>query len=182
MKFRSLLAVALAGALALSATGCGGDDEDAAGSSAPTTVAEDSNVRDSGDDGDTGTDGDSGSVGDGDATGGSSDDGDSPVGAGSMPDFGKLGDCMNAGLSYAGLALSAMGGPDGAKMAKEAAEALKDTLPKDLHDDLEVVAKAFATVAEKGIMQAGDALDSKEFEKADDAISKYFDKVCGTEG
>ncbi len=178
MKFRSLLAVALASALVLAATGCGGD-EDVADASSPTTVAEDDSAREPSDSTD-GSASDDGAADDGDTSGGSSsDDGDSPIGSDSMPDFSQLGECMNAGLAYAGLAFSAMGGPDGAKMAKEAAASMKETLPKDLHDELEVVTKAFASVAEKGIMEGSKLLDSKEFEKADDAISKYFDEVCG---
>jgi len=176
MKFRSLLAVALAGAMVLAAAGCS-DDEDSASDTTTTTVRESDSKKDSD------PPADDSSSDDPSTDDSSSDDADTPVSSDSdteVPDFGQLGDCMSAGLAYAGLAMSALGGPEGAKAAREAADAMKSTIPKDLHDELDVVTKAFATVAEKGIVAGGEAMDSKEFEKADEKLSAYFDEVCDT--
>ena len=181
MKTRSLLAVLISCALALFAAGCGDDNEEAAREAAAEAAAEDAAKDDSkdaakddstADDGNVSSDEDSSSDVDVDSTIPSLDDLD-------LEGLGEqFGDCMSVSMAYAGLAMSAMGGEEGAKAAQEAAAAMKGELPKELHDDLAVVAEAFGTVAKEGIMAGSEALDSPEFEKADKNITDYLDEAC----
>jgi hypothetical protein len=97
-----------------------------------------------------------------------------------LSEFGNLGDCMNQATAYASLAMSALGGKDSAATAEAAVEKLKQELPHDLSDDLDVLADAYRAVAEKGIIDGAEAMDTPEFDAADQHISDYFEKTCAT--
>lgn len=102
---------------------------------------------------------------------------------GTIPDFGDelgdVGDCLEAAAAYASLALSALSSEDGAAEAQKQAEALKDQLPEELHDEIDVVAEAFGKVSSEGLIEGAEALDSPEFNKANGAIEEYFTETCG---
>jgi hypothetical protein len=96
-------------------------------------------------------------------------------------DMGALGDCMAIGMTYAGLALGALGGGDeAAQEALDAIDELETQLPSELEDDIAVIADAYATMAEEGIMEGGEALDTDEFKEADANIQAYIDETCGS--
>lgn len=173
MRARWMAVVALLAAVAVAAPACGGDDstttaEKSSGSRSTTTErASESDPSDSGSD--------SGS------SDSSSDSGTSDT-LPDMSDMGALGDCLQVASTWAGLALSALGSPEDAKKARDQAEELKSSLPADLHDDLDTVAEAYATVAEKGLIEGADALDTPEFNKANKNIEAYLDKTCSGPG
>lgn len=156
MRSKFMAVAALLAVFAVAAPACGGDDEEPA--SASSDQRETATTADSGD---------SGSEGDG---------GDTSVP--DLSDLGNMGECLEIAGTWANIALAALGGPEDAERAREQAEDLKSSLPEDLHDDIDTVADGFATVAEEGIMNS-EALESPEFEKANDAIDQYLTETCG---
>lgn len=171
----TLVAVAMA---AIFTVGCG----DVADDKATNRDSNSESGKDSGSSNDSSSNDDS-------SDGGSSSDSDSSSDSGSddatdmsipdLSDFGNLGECMEAAAAYAGIALSALGGEDAAKDAEKALEGMKANLPDELHDDLELVANAYATMAKEGLIEGGEAVDTPEFNEASERISDYFDKECG---
>jgi hypothetical protein len=97
----------------------------------------------------------------------------------SLPDLGEVDECLEVASVYAGLAFSAIGGPEAAQQARERLEELKARLPEDLHDDLDVVADTFDRIAEEGIFGGADALEDPAFEEANRAIEAYLREACG---
>ncbi|MCP4434490.1 MAG: hypothetical protein GY812_03195 [Actinomycetia bacterium] len=95
-----------------------------------------------------------------------------------LPNLGDLDDCFTLATEYASLYIQALGGEEGATAAQKEAEELKDVLPSDLHDDIDVVAEAIGKVASEGLLSGSEALDTPEYNSANDAISEYFDKEC----
>lgn len=167
MRLRHLLPITLLAVGALIAPACSGDDssDTASGSSndrdtaSPTTGSSDSN--DSENPGDVpGLD---------DLTE-------------SIPGLGDMGDCINQAAAFSSLYFEALGGEGGAKEAQKKAEELKQSLPSDLHDDLDVISEAIGKVADEGLLSGTDALDTEEYKKAEEAISKYFQEECGGGG
>src|SRR4051794_20125738 len=166
----TLVVVCLTGFLA----GCGDDSEGASGGNSTKELES------------TPASGDSGSGSGSDS--GSSDTTDMSIpdlhdledlAGGSIPDFGDLGDCMQQATAYASLAMSALGGDDSGKSAENALKEMKSSLPDDLKDDIEVLADAYKKVAKDGFIKGGEAMDTPEFQKADDPISAYFEETCG---
>jgi hypothetical protein len=94
-------------------------------------------------------------------------------------DLGNLDECMTVAATYAGLAMSALGGEEAAKEALSQLDELKTELPSDLEDDLDVIAEAYGEVADKGIIDGADALDSDEFNEADANIQAWLEETCG---
>ena len=92
----------------------------------------------------------------------------------------NLEECIAIAGTYAGLAMSALGGEEAAKEALDAVEDLDTKLPSELDDALDTVAEAYSTVAEKGILDGAEALDTDEFKEADAEIQAYLDETCGT--
>ena len=99
-----------------------------------------------------------------------------------------MGDCGQAAILYSSLIASSaslMGGAtdEQIKDLEEQAESLRDDVPKDLHDDMEVVAEAykkFAVALSKGsfmdedVQQAAEDLDSGEVKAATENLDEYF--------
>ncbi len=94
-------------------------------------------------------------------------------------DMGNLEECMSIGVTYAGLALSVLGGEDAAKEALGEVDELKTKFPDELEDDLDVVADAYAKVAEDGFIEGGEAMETDEFKEADANIQAYLEEACG---
>ena len=76
--------------------------------------------------------------------------------------------------------MSALGGEDAAKEAQEAVEKLKADLPDELDDALDTVGDAYGEVADKGLIDGAEALDTDEFKEADEKINAYLEEACGT--
>ena len=172
MRSRILATLAVACLSAFLVGGCGDDsDGKATGGNSTKELASDPG---SGRSDDAGSESDSGSD---DVDDTLPDFGD--VSIPDMDDFGDLGDCMSQATAYASLAMSALGGKDSAETAEKAIEEMKSALPADLADDIEVLGEAYRKVAEDGIIEGGEAMDTPEFEKADKAVSDYFEKTCG---
>lgn len=168
MRPRHLLPVSLLLMGALIAPGCSSDDK-------TDTASSSSNERNSGTDS-----GDSGNSGDPDPNpDGTPDLSDLTE---NIPGLENMGDCVTQAAAFGSLYMEALGGEDGAKTAQKKAEDLKAVLPDDLHDDIDVISEAIGTVAEEGIINGSDALESKEYQRASDAITKYFDQECGSGG
>jgi hypothetical protein len=186
MKTRVLAALVVACLAALFVTGCGDDSEGGSGGDSTKELASTPGSGDSGSDtgSDSGSDSGSGSSDGSEMTLPDMDDLED-LADGSIPDFdefGDLGDCMSQATAYASLAMSALGGDDSGKSAEKALKEMKATLPKDLHDDLDVLADAYKKVAKDGFIEGGEAMDTPEFQQADEAISAYFEETCGGGG
>jgi len=166
MRLRLLVPLTLFALGAVIAPACSSGDDD--------TAASTSNDRDS--DADSGGDSSGGSSGSEDTT----DPEDFDLG--DIPDeisgLGEMSDCFSLAATYGSLYFEALGGGDGAKGAEAKAEQMKEQLPESLHDDIDVIADAIGTVAEEGIINGSDALDTDEYNEANDAISKYFEQEC----
>ena len=175
----TLVVVCLAGFLV---AGCGDDSDGASGGNSTKELESTPNSSGSSDAGsDEASDSDSSS----DSTDISIPDLDEleeDLANGSIPDFGEfgdLGDCMSQATAYASLAMSALGGDDSGKSAEDALKDMKKSLPEDLHDDIEVLGEAYKKVAKDGFIKGGEAMDTPEFQQADEAISAYFEETCG---
>lgn len=171
MRLRHMLPIPLLLLGALVAPACSSDDSS-------DTASGSSNERESGaDTGDTGDTGDSGDSGSNpDEVPGLDDLTES------IPGLDDMGDCITQATAFSSLYLEALGGEDGARDAQKKAEELKSVLPEDLHDDIEVISNAIGEVAEEGLLSGSDALESKEYKAAEQAIQKYFEKECGSGG
>ena len=116
----------------------------------------------------TGGGGDSGSGGE---PGGTGSDGTGSGGGG----LARCGEILRA---YGNLAATAVQGEDAAANARETLEGLADELPEDLQDDLTVIADAFGTIAEEGVVQGASALTTSEFREANENILGYLQDDC----
>jgi hypothetical protein len=94
-----------------------------------------------------------------------------------LDDFGgELGDCLSMAAAYASLYTDAF--LPGASGLEDSVKAFKDRLPSDLHDEIDTIAAAFGTIDEEGILSAGDALDTDQFNDANDAVTEYLQVEC----
>lgn len=171
MRLRLILPLALLAVASLVAPACSGDDE---GDSAARTSEERESTDDGGaggsdSGGDSGTSGDSGSE--------ESDGPDLGDITESVPGLENLGDCFDLATAYSSLYLQALSGD--AAEAQQKAEELKDQLPEELHDELDVVAAAIGEVAEEGPLGGSSALSTPEYQEADTAITDYLQQECG---
>jgi hypothetical protein len=176
MRNRLLLPVALLALLSPVAVACSDGGEIAARSSGERAAA------------DTGSE-DSGS-GSGEPDGGTGEPGggsEDPLELPDIPDLpddlgditdglGEIGDCLEIAALYGSLYFEAIGGADGAAEAERKAEELKEVLPADLADEIDVIAEAIGRVATEGI--TSDALGTPEYEAADEAIADYLTSAC----
>jgi hypothetical protein len=89
---------------------------------------------------------------------------------------GQLGDCLAIAAAYGVLFTDAF--LPGASGLEDSVNDFKDRLPSELHDDVDTIAAAFATIDDQGILAAGDALDTDEFNNANDAITQYLEVEC----
>lgn len=95
---------------------------------------------------------------------------------------GMLGEeCAKAYQAFLALAAAGFGSEAEAKAAVRRLEDLKKDLPKDLAADIDVMAKAYATIAKEGLIAAGEMMDTPEFERASENVTKYFDRGCTDE-
>jgi hypothetical protein len=117
-----------------------------------------------------GTGGSGGESGSGGGQGGSGSDG-----SGSGGGLARCGEILRA---YGNLAATAIQGEDAAANARETLEGLADELPADLQDDLTVVADAFGTIADEGVVQGASALTTSEFREANENILGYLRDDC----
>ena len=170
MRLRLILPLALLAVASLVAPGCSGDDDgDSAARTSEERESTDGGAEGGDAGGDSGTSGDSGSEeSDGPDLGDITD---------SVPGLENLGDCFDLATAYSSLYLQALSG-DAAEAQKQAEE-LKDQLPEELHDELDVVAAAIGEVAEEGPLGGSSALSTPEYRDADAAITDYLQQECG---
>jgi predicted small lipoprotein YifL len=91
---------------------------------------------------------------------------------------GGLGECGQILKTWLSLATTAFQGQDAAKSAQDTLEGIKDDLPEDLQDDLQVVADAFGALADDGIVQGAQELTTSEFRDANENILGYLREDC----
>ncbi len=170
MRLRHLIPVLLLAFGALLVPACGGDDGETA-----SATSDDTESTDSGSDSSDSSDSDS------------TDDIPDPSELDDLVDEipgldDELGDCLSQAAAFSSLYFEALGGEDGAKEAQRKAEELKDLLPDDLHDDIDVISEAIGQVAEEGLLSGTDAMETDEFNTATDNINAYFEDECGALG
>ena len=93
-------------------------------------------------------------------------------------EFGLAGECLDLLMKYAQLMGSAFGMVPGASDRESVVAELRAALPPDLHDELQVVSDALASVERDGISGAG-ALADDDFVAANDAIVGWLETSCG---
>jgi hypothetical protein len=193
VKIRVPAAIMVALSLTLAACGGGDDPNDAIKKAAEKAVAEsvkdatkDSSKDSSSKDSDGSSTKPTTKVDD--TSSGSSSSGGS--GSSGIPNMTNLGDCLTISMSSAGLGLASLGGllggqqpskDDLAELQKSIDE-LRNELPKEVQGDFKIVADAYSLAAKEGFMskKAQDALESKDFDRANTNIQNWLDKNCGT--
>ncbi len=96
-----------------------------------------------------------------------------------IPDLAGPRACIEMGAAYGRLHLLALDGRRGAAEARTAATQLKALLPPALHDDLDVVVGAIATVASAGVLEGGAAFEAPAYNNANTVLAGWFDNGCG---
>jgi hypothetical protein len=116
----------------------------------------------------------------GETENGSDGSGGEPNGTGSDGNGsgGGLARCGEILRAYGNLAATAIQGEDAAANAQETLEGLADELPEDLQDDLTVIADAFGTIADEGVVQGASALITSKFREANENILGYLRDDC----
>ena len=170
------LPILFATAILLPVTACSSDDDSA---------SVDSDSQDSGSDSGSGSDSDSGSLGDNlpseieESVDSLLDEANEALdGIGDIP--AGIGDCVDISLALGKIYVATVGGEQGMQDAQDAADELKDLVPSELDDDIDVIAKGIGTVAEEGFAAGGDAMNTEEFNSAMDAVSDYVNSECQT--
>jgi len=172
MHPRKLLAVTFAALVALAAVGCSSSSKDEENVSADTSAEEaSSGQRDS-----TKDEGEAPSTTEDERDGGSSSGGDTDL----IPGEGRFEDCMEVGLTYAGIYLSALGAASDAdrEAIQRSLDEVKGKVPQDIQDDLQVVADGIAQA--DGFAEIGEFFESEEYKQADENITRYLEETCGT--
>ncbi|MDQ2677360.1 MAG: hypothetical protein M3Y51_01350 [Actinomycetota bacterium] len=93
-------------------------------------------------------------------------------------ELGVAGECLDLLMKYAELMASAFGMMPGSSSRESVVAELRAALPADLHDELQVISDALASVESGGISGMG-ALADEEFTAANDAIVDWLETSCG---
>ena len=181
MRGARVASIVLVGALAL--TGCGGDGDDEAADATTTTVEEDS-----------GSEGGSG--------GGSEDEGSgSGAGSGAITSerCAEAVQAMSAAASAVPQSLTGEAGDFDESL--DQLEAFADAAPDEIRDDMQVIAEAYARVAEAledagidpdsgeppsperiaELQEIAEELDDEELQEASERVNTWFEEECGQE-
>jgi hypothetical protein len=174
---RAILLAAL-GALLLAAAACGGDDDESAASTEPAAAATTS--------------------GGGEETT-SDDEAETSEESSDTPDFAATGECRE--LVELGTKVSqALGGTGGPELenTQEFLDEFADEAPEEIRDDFQVIAEAYAKIAEAlgdvdvsagaqpdpeaiaKLQQLSQELDQAELEEANRNITEWVEENCGT--
>lgn len=161
MKFRSTISLLLIAALGVVLVGCGSDADVA------TPTGESQNNTDSS------------SKGSDSSSSDSSDSGSSD----SLPDINSLTpligeECSAAFAAYTAIAVTAFGSPSETEDATRQLEQLKDRVPANIAEDINILAEAFGSISKDGIMAAGEKMSTPEFERASNELDAYFSNGC----
>lgn len=194
MKARVPAAILLIAALFLAA--CGGDSDEEKAQKAFADAIENAQkdldkAAGNGNDDDTSNDADDKNTSSNDKSDSKSDDksdNNDDRSSSSIPNFDNLGECMEISFGYAALGLASLGTMMGGdELSKSDLAELKSTvdeltkkLPKDIQGDFAVVAEAYNIAANEGFMskKAQAALESNEFNKANDKVAAYIEDLC----
>jgi hypothetical protein len=101
-----------------------------------------------------------------------------PPAATSPTTNGSLADCGTILRTYLSLAATAAKGQNAAASAQQTLDGIKSKLPAELQSDLAVVARAFGTMADKGVGAGLKALSTPAFKKANENILHYLRDEC----
>jgi hypothetical protein len=133
---------------------------------------------DPGSSGEGGNPGDSGNSGEGGGQGQGKAEGEGGGEAAPGPGS-RSAECSDLLINYSNLYLSALSGAT-PKEIKDLASELRKSLPKDLHDDLEIVVSVATDLANGGLAGGGN-LGSPGYSQADKAITDYLVDGCASE-
>jgi len=92
--------------------------------------------------------------------------------------LGDLGDCAELGLAYGQLVIIAFASDDPGTEIDAVIGELKDKVPAELQDDLQVVADTFADAGDGGILDATGAMSDPAFSTANGAITDWISTQC----
>jgi hypothetical protein len=174
MQTNKLLALLVAAVLALAAAGCSSSSKDEENVSSGTTERASAPEEEA--TGTTPAEDEEGSSSDG----GSSDDGSSEGGDTDLiPGEGRFEDCLEVGMTYAGIYLSALGlaTEEDRKQLEQTVEDIKGKVPEDIKDDLQVVADGIAEA--DGLTGISEFFETDEYKQADENIQRYLEETCG---
>lgn len=92
--------------------------------------------------------------------------------------LGDLGDCASLGLAYAQLIVIVFTADDADAQIDEVVSELRDEVPADLQDDLQIVSDTLKEAAAGGVLDATGAMSDPEFTAANEAISNWIAAQC----
>lgn len=90
----------------------------------------------------------------------------------------QIPECSDLLMQYTNLFIEAVSGTPADELEASADE-LREKLPEDLHDELEIVISVALKVAEEGLASGGN-LASPEYSQADRAITDYLVNGCSS--
>jgi len=87
-------------------------------------------------------------------------------------------ECIDLALDYGNFMVEAIMDQHSPEHIQDTADSLKDSMPADLHDSVDVIADAVNTTVQGGILEGIDAATTQEFTDANSAITKYLAESC----
>jgi hypothetical protein len=93
--------------------------------------------------------------------------------------LGDLGDCATVGLAYSQLIAVAYTSDNADAEIDKVLGELQAKAPKDLQDDLDLVAQTLKETAGGDFLEATNALSDPEFVQANEAIINWISSECG---
>lgn len=168
MQTNKLLALVVAGVLALAAVGCSSSTKDEENVSSDTTERAAASEEEA-------TETTPAEEEESSSEGGSSSGGDTDL----VPGEGSFEDCLEVGLTYAGIYLSALGlaTEEDRKQLEQTVEDIKGKVPEDIQDDLQVIADGIAEA--DGLAGISEFFETDEYKQADENIQRYLEETCG---
>lgn len=86
--------------------------------------------------------------------------------------------CLSVGTAYLTLIVTAFGGEDLQGEVDRVMAELRDTLPEDLQDDIDVVADTWSRLGDGGILSNPEVLDEPAYVEADANIQAWIEANC----
>ncbi|HBX76005.1 MAG TPA: hypothetical protein DEG43_00025 [Acidimicrobiaceae bacterium] len=94
-----------------------------------------------------------------------------------LPDLGDLDACLELTSQLALLQLSGVGDDTSVDIDK-IEQQIKELVPEDLRDEVEVIADGAREMKDEGIIKAGTVMNRKEFVQASEALYNYATTSC----
>lgn len=91
---------------------------------------------------------------------------------------GNLGECASIAASYGALGLATLGGEGSEEEVRGLIDDLEGNIPSELEEPFSVIADAYRQLAEDGILEGSDALDTPEFDAANAEIEAWVEENC----